>query len=161
SCNTTGINTGTRMRIAAVGSKKQPTNSISTLASNRNTQALCVNDKTHAATASVTRVAVNSQPKIDAAATMNSTTDVVSIVSIATFASIFHDSVRYQTSPSTSAHTDAAIAPSVGVKMPVDIPPISRIGVMIGITASNFQIQSATNNPARPSTSAQLKGSPA
>ena len=67
---------------------------------------------------SVTRVAVSSQPKIDAAATMNSTVAVVSIVSIDTLTSILNVSVRYQTSPRNSAQIDAATAPSVGVKMP-------------------------------------------
>ena len=43
-------------------------------------------------------------------------------------------------SPRISAQTHAAIAPSVGVKTPVDMPPISRIGVMIGITASNLKM---------------------
>ena len=95
---------------------------------------------------SVTRVAVSSQPKIDAAATMNSTTAVVSIVSIETLTSILNVSVRYQTSPRNSAQIDAATAPSVGVKMPVTMPPISSTGVMIGSTASNLNFQSAANS---------------
>ena len=48
---------------------------------------------------SVTRVAVSSQPKIDAAATMNSTVAVVSMVSIDTLTSILNVSVRYQKRP--------------------------------------------------------------
>src|SRR5213078_3484043 len=125
---TTGISTGTSIRMAAVGSRKQPTNSINTLASSRNTHGLCVNDSTHAATKSVTRVAVRSHPKIDAAATMNMTTAVVSIVSIDTLTSIFHVIVLYQTSPSTRAQTQAAMAPSVGVNTPVVMPPIRSTG---------------------------------
>ena len=94
----------------------------------------------------MTRVAVSSQPKIDAAATMKSTTAVVSIVSIETLTSILNDSVRYQTRPRNSAQIDAATAPSVGVKMPVTMPPISSTGVMIGSTASNLNFQSAANS---------------
>ena len=105
-----------------------------------------MNDSTHAVTMSVTRVAVSSQPKIDAAATMNSTTAVVSMVSIETLINMRNDSVRYQTSPRNSAQIDAATAPSVGVKMPVTMPPISSTGVMIGSTASNLNFQSATNS---------------
>ena len=101
---------------------------------------------THAVTMSVTRVAVSSQPKIDAAATMNSTTAVVSMVSIETLMSMRNDSVRYQTRPRNSAQIDAATAPSVGVKMPVTMPPIRSTGVMIGSTASNLNFQSATNS---------------
>ena len=134
---------------------------MSTLTNSRNTQGVWVKASTHAATASVTRVAVNSQPKIDAAATMNITTAVVSIVSIETLTSIFHVMVRYQTRPSTSAHTHAAIAPSVGVNTPVVIPPIRRTGVMIGMTASNFHFQSARNSPTRPIPIAALNGNPA
>ena len=33
------------------------------------------------------------------------------------------------------AHRQAAMAPSVGVKMPVVMPPISSTGVMMGSTA--------------------------
>src|SRR5206468_11494778 len=46
----------------------------------------------HAATASVTRVTVRSQPKIEAAATISSTVAVVSIVSIETTRSEEHTS---------------------------------------------------------------------
>src|SRR5947209_20606019 len=95
----TGINTGTRIRIAAVGARKEHTNSIRRFASSRNTHGVWVNAKTHAATMSVTRVAVSSQPKIDAAATMNITVAVVSMVSIDTFTSIRHLSVRYHPRP--------------------------------------------------------------
>ncbi len=49
-----GIRIGTRSVIAAVGSRKQPMKSISTLASSRNTFGLWVNASTHSATASVT-----------------------------------------------------------------------------------------------------------
>src|SRR6185295_10600665 len=104
---TAGISTGMAIRIAAVGSRKQPTNSSSRLTSSRKTQGECVKPSTHVVTMSVTRVAVRSQPKIDAAATMNSTVDVVSIVSSDTLTSIFHDSVRYQKRPSNSAQIDA------------------------------------------------------
>src|SRR5437660_2393223 len=148
------MSTGTRIRMAAVGSSKQPTNSMSRLTSSRNTQGVWVKASTHAATASVTRVAVRSQPKIDAAATMNITVAVVSIVSIETFTSIFQVSVWYQTSPRNSAQTHAAIAPSVGVNTPVVMPPISSTGVMTGITASNFQYQSAAKSTTRPTPTA-------
>ena len=84
----------------------------------------------------MTPVAVSIQPKIDAAATMNITVAVVSTVSRQTLTKLFQLSVRYQARPSTMAHTQAAIAPSVGVKMPVVMPPISSTGVMIGSTAS-------------------------
>ena len=144
--------------MAAVGSRKHPTKSISTLASNRNTHGLWVKASTQAATASVTLVAVSNHPKIDAAATMNMTTAVVSIVSIETLTSIFHVRVRYHTSPRNRAQTHAAIAPSVGVKTPVVMPPISNIGVMIGITASNFHFQSAASKPRSTRPNARLKG---
>src|SRR5258705_9457074 len=146
SCVTAGINTGIAIRIAAVGSRKQPTKSSRKFTSIRNTHGECVKPSTHAVTMSVTRVAVRSQPKIDAAATMNSTVAVVSMVSIETLTSILTDSVRYQKRPRNSAQIDAATAPSVGVKMPVVIPPISSTGVMIGSTASNFHFQSAANS---------------
>src|SRR5260221_6440025 len=114
-----GRRIGTRIVIAAVGSRKQPTNSISRLASSRKPAGVEVTDSTQLAIISVVRVAVSIQPKIDAAATMKSTAAVVSIVSIDTFTSFFHVTVRYQTSPRKSAHTQAAIAPSVAAKIPV------------------------------------------
>src|SRR6266567_1715918 len=147
--------------MAAVGSRKQPTKSMSRLTSSRNTQGVCVKASTHAATASVTRVAVRSQPKIDAAATMNITVAVVSMVSIETFTSIFQVSVWYQTSPRNSAQTHAAIAPSVGVNTPVVMPPINSTGVMIGSTASNLNLKSAASRPATQAPNAQLNGNPA
>src|SRR5450755_1453219 len=157
---TTGINTGTRISMDAVGSRKQPTNSISRFASSKKTHGLCVNDKTQAAKESVTLVTVRSQPKIDAAATMNMTVAVVSMVSIDTLMSIFHDSVRYQTMPRNSAQTQAAMAPSVGVKMPLVMPPTSRTGVIIGSTASNRNFQSAANSSNNPTATARLKEAP-
>ena len=89
---------------------------------------------------------------------MNITVAVVSMVSIDTFTSIFQVSVWYQTSPRNSAQTQAAIAPSVGVNTPVVMPPISNIGVMIGITASNFHFQSAASKPRSTRPNARLKG---
>ena len=83
----------------------------------------------------MTPVAVSIQPKMLAAATMNSTVAVVSTVSRQTLTNIFQSSVRYQAKPRTMAHTQAAMAPSVGVKMPVVMPPISSTGVMMGSTA--------------------------
>src|SRR5207253_6845352 len=143
-----GTRIGTRMVIAAVGSRKQPTNSISRLASTRKTQASCVKPSTHAEIAAVTPVAVSIQPKMLAAATMKSTVDVVSTVSMHTFTNIFQESVRYQNRPNAIAQTQAAIAPSVGVKTPVVMPPISSTGVMIGSTAWNLNILSAAkSNP--------------
>ena len=64
--------------MAAVVSRKQPTNSISRLASSRNTQGSRVKPSTHCEMAAVTPVAVSIQPKMLAAATMSSTVDVVS-----------------------------------------------------------------------------------
>src|SRR5450631_1623875 len=148
------------MRIDAVGSRKQPTNSISRFASSKKTHGLCVNDKTQAANESVTLVTVRSQPKMDAAATMNMTVAVVSMVSIETLISIFHDSVRYQTMPRNSAQTHAAMAPSVGVKMPLVMPPTSSTGVMIGRTASKRNFQSAASNNSMPAATARLKEAP-
>jgi hypothetical protein len=84
-----GSRMGTRIVIAAVGSRKQPTNSISRLASSRKTQASLVKPSTHCAMAAVTPVAVSIQPKIDAAATMNITVAVVSTVSRQTLTNIF------------------------------------------------------------------------
>src|SRR5262252_1226631 len=98
-----GTKIGTSKVIAATGSRKQPRNRISTFASKRNTQGVWVKESTHAATASVTRVTVSSQPKIDAAATMSSTVAVVSIVSIEILASIRRFIVRYHSKPRTSA----------------------------------------------------------
>ena len=94
----------------------------------------------------MTPVAVSIQPKMLAAATMNSTVEVVSTVSRQTLTNIFQLSVRYQTRPSTIAQTQAAIAPSVGVKMPVVMPPISSTGVMIGSTAWKRKTLSAANS---------------
>ena len=139
SCVAIGSRIGTRIVIAAVGSRKQPTNSISRLASSRNTQASLVKASTQAAMSAVTPVAVSIQPKIDAAATMNSTVAVVSMVSRQTLTNIFHFSVRYQAKPRNIAHTQAAMAPSVGVNRPVVMPPISSTGVMIGSTASKLE----------------------
>src|SRR5439155_7757296 len=131
--------------------------SMSRFASNRNTHGVWVKASTQVATASVTRVAVSSQPNIDAAATMNITVAVVSMVSIDTLTSILQVRVRYQTSPRNRAQTQAAIAPSVGVNTPVVMPPMSNIGVMIGSTASNFHFRSASSNPATQTPKATLK----
>src|SRR5688572_6315895 len=146
SLSTTGMSTGTAIRMAAVGSRKQPMKSSSRLTRSRNTHGVSVKAGTHSVTMSVTRVAVSSQPKIDAAATMNSTTAVVSMVSIETLVNMRNDSDRYQTMPRNSAQIDAATAASVGVKMPLAMPPMSSTGVMMGSTASNLKIQSATNS---------------
>ena len=114
-----GSRIGTRIVIAAVGSRKQPTNSIRQVGEQQEAHGSCVNSEApSAAIISVVRVAVSIQPKIDAAATMNSTVAVVSMVSIDTLTSIFQFSVRYQTSPRNSAHTHAAMAPSVAVNTP-------------------------------------------
>jgi hypothetical protein len=51
SCRAIGSRIGTRIVIAAVGSRKQPTNSISRLASSRNSQASLVKPSTQAAMA--------------------------------------------------------------------------------------------------------------
>src|SRR5262249_4783532 len=102
----------------------------------RNTHGVWVNDSTAAATASVTRVTVSSQPKIDAAATISSTVAVGSIVSIEIFASIFQLRVRYQNRPRTSAYAEATIAPTVGVNTPKVMPPSRITGVIIARKAS-------------------------
>ena len=101
-----------------------------------------------AATASVTRVTVRSQPKIEAEATIKRTVAVVSTVSIDTFTSIFQLSVRYQTIPRKIAQTQAAMAPSVAVKIPLVMPPISSTGVMIGSTALKRKKWSAASSAA-------------
>ena len=130
-----GTRMGTRIVMAAVGSKKQPTNSISALAKSKNTQGSLVKPSTHSLMAAVTPVAVSIQPKILAAATIKSTVAVVSTVSRQTLTNIFQDRVLYQSRPSTMAQTQAAIAPSVGVNRPVVMPPMSNTGVMMGSTA--------------------------
>ena len=85
----------------------------------------------------VTPVAVSIQPKMLAAATMNNTVAVVSTVSKHTLMNILTVRVRYHRNPKMSAHTHAAMAPSVGVNTPVVMPPISNTGVMMGNTAWN------------------------
>ena len=140
-----GMNTGTRIVIAAIVSMKQPTNSRNTFASSRNTYGLSEIDSTQMPIASVTRVVVSTHAKIDADATMNSTTAVVSIVSIDTLTSIRHVSVRYQTSPRNSAHATAATAASVGVNRPLAMPPIRITGVSSAMNASNLNTLSATH----------------
>ncbi len=152
SCRTIGSSTGTRIVIAATGSRKQPTNSIRPLASSRNTHGSCVNPSTQPAISSVVLVTVSIQPKIDAAATMNSTVAVVSMVSIDTLISIFQCSVRNQAMPRNSAHTQAAIAPSVAVNTPLVIPPINSTGVMIGSTALKRKYRSAASSRTSPMT---------
>src|SRR5512133_3931004 len=156
-----GTRIGTRIVMAAVGSRKQPTNSISTLASSRNTQGSLVKASTHSAIAAVMPVAVSIQPKMLAAATMKSTVEVVSTVSRHTLTNIFQVSVPYQAKPSTIAQMHAAIAPSVGVKMPVVMPPISSTGVMIGSTAWNWKYLSAANSTTRPASTVACAGKPA
>ena len=108
----------------------------------------------------VTPVAVSIQPKIEAAATMKSTVEVVSMVSRQTLTNIFHESVPYQAKPRIMAHTQAAIAPSVGVKRPVVMPPISSTGVMMGSRASNLKILSSTNSAASPAKTVICAGAP-
>src|SRR5262249_22609239 len=121
---------------AATGSRKHRRKSMRKFASSRKTQGVWVKASTAAATASVTRVTVSSQPKIDAAATMRSTVAVVSIVSIVILASIFQLSVRYQKIPRKSAYAEATIAPSVGVNTPTVMPPSRITGVIIARKAS-------------------------
>ena len=79
-----GISTGTRMLIEAIGSRKQPTISSSTLISSRMMYLLSVSCSSASAPASVSRVVVSTQPNREAAATINSTPAVVSMVSIVT-----------------------------------------------------------------------------
>src|SRR5688572_26875752 len=76
-----GKSNGTRMVMAAVGSRKQPTTNISRLANNKNTQACRVNPSTQSASPVVAPVAVSIQPKMEDAATMNITVAVVCTVS--------------------------------------------------------------------------------
>ena len=148
-----GTKMGTKMVMAAVGSKKQPTNSINKLASNKNIQGSCVKPSTHAPMAAVTPVAVSIHPKMLAAATMNNTVAVVSTVSKQTLTNIFKFKVRYQKKPRTKAQTQAAMAPSVGVKTPVTMPPIKSTGVMMGSTAWKSKNLSAANSKTKaPST---------
>ena len=156
-----GTRIGTRMVIAAVGSRKQPTNSISRFASSRNTQGSLVKASTQDEIAAVTPVAVSIQPKMLAAATMKSTVAVVSTVSRQTLTNIFQFNVRYHAKPSTMAQRQAAIAPSVGVKMPVTMPPISSTGVMIGSTAWNLNNLSAANSTTSAASTVSCAGRPA
>ena len=124
-----GMKTGTRIVIAAIVSMKQPTNSRNTLASSRNTSGLSEIDSTQLPIASVTCVVVSTHAKIDADATMNRTTAVVSIVSIEILTIMRRLSVRYQPTPRNSAQATAATAASVGVNRPVAMPPIRITGV--------------------------------
>ena len=119
-----------------------------------------MNDSTQAPIISVVRVTVSIQPKIEAAATISSTTDVVSIVSIETLTSIFQLSVRNQKMPRKSAQTHAAIAPSVAVKMPAVMPPISSTGVMIGSTALKRNMRSANSSSASAAATVATSGKP-
>ncbi len=155
-----GMRIGTRSVIAAVGSRKHPTTSMSTFASSRKTQGLCVKASTQAANASVTCATVSSQPKMDAAATMNRTAAVVSMVSMVTLTSRRHASVRYQTSPRKRAHSEAAIAPSVGVNTPSVMPPISITGVSSAITAEKSKTLSRMRSSAKATMTAQPPGMP-
>src|SRR6266568_3003959 len=156
-----GTRIGTRIVMAAVGSRKQPTNSINRFAINRNIQGSLVTASTQAAISAVTPVAVSIQPKMLAAATMNSTVEVVSTVSRHTLTNIFHVSVLYQARPSTIAQMQAAIAPSVGVNRPVVMPPISSTGVMIGSTAWNLKYLSAANSTTSPASTVTCGCKPA
>ena len=140
------------MVMAAVGSRKQPTNSISRLASSKNCQGSSVTLNTHVLMAAVTPVEVSSQPKMLAAATMNKTVAVVSTVSKQIFKNNLKFRVRYQTKPKIKAQTHAAIAPSVGVNTPVLMPPISSTGVMMGSSAWNLNNLSAANSNSNPTT---------
>ena len=79
-----GISTGTRMLIEAIGSRKQPTTSNSTLISKRMMYLLLVRFSSASAPASVSRVVVSTHPNSEAAATIRSTPAVVSMVSIET-----------------------------------------------------------------------------
>src|SRR5262249_1204127 len=80
----TGISTGTRMLIEAMGSRKQPTTSNKILGSNRRTERFSVRTNSDSVVYSVTRVVVSTQPNSEAAATISRTPAVVSIVSIET-----------------------------------------------------------------------------
>src|SRR4029077_6136083 len=102
--------------------------------------------RTALAIASATCVTVRSQPKIDAAATIRSTVDVVSIVSMDALTSSFQDSDRYPTRPRNSAQTTAATAASVGVNQPIVMPPIRITGAISAITAENLNSQSSASS---------------
>src|SRR6266446_7019308 len=67
-----GISTGTRMLIEAIGSRKQPTTSSSTLISNRMMYLLSVRFSSASAPASVSGVVVSTHPNSEAAATIKS-----------------------------------------------------------------------------------------
>ena len=140
SCCATGTKMGTKIVMAATGSKKQPIKSISTFASNKNIHASVVTPKIHDAISAVIPSAVNIQLKILEAATMNITTAVVSTVSMEIRTNCFKFIERYQNRPKNSAQIHAAIAPSVGVNKPTVMPPISKIGVSMGMTATNLNL---------------------
>ena len=72
------------MLIEAIGSRKQPITSSSTLINSRMMYLLLVRFKSASAPASVSRVVVSTQPNSEAAATIRRTPEVVSIVSIET-----------------------------------------------------------------------------
>ena len=76
-----GRNTGTRMVMAAMVSRKHPATSRIRLIRMSTSHGSVVIPSTASAKCSVTRVVVRIQAKIEAAATMNSTTAVVSMVS--------------------------------------------------------------------------------
>ena len=143
----TGISTGTRIRIAAVGSRKQPTNSISRLASSRNTHGVCVK-REHPRRDHVGHARRGEQPAEDRRRGDDEQHGRRRLDRV------HRDLDQHppasacgtRTRPRNSAQTHAAIAPSVGVNTPVVMPPISSTGVMIGSTASNFHFQSAANS---------------
>ncbi len=92
---------------------------------------------------------------------MNSTAAVVSIVSIVSLTRRRQSSVRYHTRPRNSAHSEAAIAPSVGVNTPIVMPPISITGVSSAMTAEKLKNLSSTRSRANAAMTAQPPGTPA
>ena len=93
-CTAIGSNTGVRIVIAAMVSRKQPTTRSRTLIMLMITIGSRLMESIASAKASVTRVVARIQPKIEAPPTMNSTTAVVSIVSMETRTSWRQESER-------------------------------------------------------------------
>ena len=89
-----GSRIGTRMVIAAMVSRKQPTTSISMLTRIRNTHLFSVSEVMKVENTCAAWLTVSSHAKIEAAVTMKSTDAVVSIVSKLALASVAKVIVR-------------------------------------------------------------------
>ena len=109
---------------------KQPTSNISRLAISRNATGLPMVDTIKGVKVWGRRDIEMHQPKAPAAITSTSTMPLVSAVSTRSGPSCFNSSVRYTTNPRKSAYRHATAAASVGVNMPLNIPPRITTGVI-------------------------------